>query len=473
MLCIHAGCRRALCALVGLFIAGALLAQWPTASALTPSAVPEPAFDPSNHAAGAPAGVDALRGALQPPALRDLITEVLDRNPEIARMRHRAAVAALVAPQVRALPDPVAALSLFALPPETRAGPQRLRASIAQRVPWFGTLALRERAARRAAAAARAMVDETRLDQLTAACTIAYELIFLDAYARVVDAERSTLARYENAALARYAAGTGLQQGIVRIQAAITRADTRRLEIDERRAALTADLNRLRDRPADTPAPALDADPRPAPRFDVDALRRVAHGHRPAIAAADHRIAAAGVRIALAEKAFRPAVTFGLAYTAVDRRGDAAARLNPPDDDGDDILALTGSLALPVRRGRLAAGLESARAARRIAEVEKRIVLAEIERAIGDLATRMPLLHRHATLLDTVLRKQAREALRSAETAYSTGKLNAVDLLDAEVVLFEVQIASARTRADLAIAWVALERAVGQPLVALTEGDLP
>ena len=41
---------------------------------------------------------------------------------------------------------------------------------------------------------------------------------------------------------------------------------------------------------------------------------------------------------------------------------------------------------------------------------------------------------------------------------------NAVDLLDAEVVLFEVQIAAERTRTDLSIAEARLERLLAAPL---------
>ena len=205
------------------------------------------------------------------------------------------------------------------------------------------------------------------------------------------------------------------------------------------------------------------------PSFEAVSLHRLARSHRPELAAAEARIAAGSTLVSLAEKNFRPDITLGLSYTAVERRDDSAARLNPPDDDGDDILALTGSLNLPVRRKKLEAGLEEATATRWAAEEEKRAVLADIESTIGDLATRMPLLYEHLTLLETVLRKQAREALRSAETAYSTGKLNAVDLLDAEVVLFEVQIAAARTRTDLAVAWADLERAVAQPIESLSK----
>ena len=467
-------CRRivpclALCQALGLGAAGWLQAQeQPRASS--------PVATDSAHSTDVDSGgaawsraAESLRDSLRSIALRDLSTEVLERNPEIARAERLAVAAETKAPQVRALPDPVAALSLFVLPPETRTGPQRLSASIRQKFPWFGKLALREKAALYAAAAARAEVERIRLDKLTETRKLAHELAFLDAYETVVKGERSTLVRYEKAAQARYAAGTGLQQGIVRIQAQITRTDTRLLEIAERRSALLAQLNRLRDRPAGAPVDSLDANDPSEPRFEAAALHGMAGSRRPELAAAEARIAAGSALVALAEKSFRPDITLGLSYTAVEGRDDAAARLTPPEDNGDDILALTGSLNLPVRRKKLEAGLEEATATRWAAEEEKRAVLADIESTIGDLATRMPLLYEHLTLLETVLRKQAREALRSAETAYSTGKLNAVDLLDAEVVLFEVQIAAARTRTDLAVAWADLERAVAQPIESLSK----
>lgn len=405
-----------------------------------------------------------LLSTLQPAALRELAGEVLERNPSVARSRRRAAAAAARAPQVRALPDPIAALNLFVLPPETRVGPQELSVSIRQKLPWFGKLALREQAALYAAAAAEAEVEKLRLEMLTETRRLAYELAFIDAHEAILTAERSALVRYEKTAQARYAAGIGLQQEIVRIQAQITRTDTRLLEISERRSALKAAVNTLRDRPADEPIGVLELPKSREPVFDRAALRRDATLRRPELAAADARIAAGGALIELAEKNFRPDITLGLSYTTVGRRNDAPGRLNPPSDNGDDILALSGSLNLPVRRRKLEAGVEEAQATRWAAEEDKRRILAQIEGSIGDLTARMPLLFQHYQLLETVLLKQAREALRSTETAYSTGKLNAVDLLDAEVVLFEVRIAAERTRTDLAVAHAQLERVVARPL---------
>ncbi|MEM9556739.1 MAG: TolC family protein [Acidobacteriota bacterium] len=411
-----------------------------------------------------PRPADALLESLEPDALRDLARETLERNPELARARHHAAARAVRAPQVRSLPDPVAALTWFVLPPETRVGPQRLSIAVRQAIPWLAGLEAREQAALWAAAAAEAELESRRLQVLTELRRLVIERSFADLQSLIVRAERDTLARYEEAAQARYSVGTGLQQEVVRIQSQITEVDRRELEIAQRRVGLSASLNALRDRPATAEIPAFGL---PLPRapsrlasFDAAELAERAERRRPELAAARARLAEAEAHVDVATAGFRPGFEVGVAYTAVDGRGGAGA----PADDGDDVLALTGGLRLPVRRARLEAALEQALAEQRAADAGLRGTVREVESKIGDLVARLPLLHDQWQLLAKVLGVQARESLSSAESAYTTGRLNAVDLLDAEVLQLEVRIGVARTRADFAIAHAHLEAAVAAPI---------
>ncbi|MCP4660754.1 MAG: TolC family protein [bacterium] len=393
--------------------------------------------------------------------LRRLAAEVLDRNPGVARLRARAAAAAAKAPQVRALPDPVATLAWFVLPPETRVGPQRLRASISQKLPWFGKLALKEQAALYGAAAVAAEVEARRLTVVTEVRRLFHELAFVDEHAVIVREQRENFIRHEENARARYSAGMGLQQEVIRIQAEITRTEVRLLEIEARRKSLLAALNALRDRPADLEIGSLSGH-QPRERVpDAGELRRQAVARRPELAAADAGIARNEVLVELAGKNFKPDFTLGLGYTLVDRRDDAPGRSNPPPDDGEDVLGLSVGVNLPVWRRKLEAGLEEALRMQSAAEERKRELLAGIEASLGDVAARLPLLFQEWELFELVLLAQAEEALSSAETAYITGKLNAVDLLDAEDVLFKVRTTAARTRADHAVAWAQLEGAAG------------
>ncbi len=404
---------------------------------------------------------------------RGLLSEMLQRNPDVARARAAAAAAAARAPQVGSLADPVAALTLFLLPPETRVGPQRFTVSVSQKLPWMGKLALAEQAALYGAAMARAEIEARRLAVLTDARRLLYELAFLDRHEAITEEEKQHLLRHEEAARARYSAGIGLQQAVIKIQAEITRVERQLLAIEEQRQVLRASLNALGDFLADTPVDSVASLPTPRrPELDLEALRGAARQGKPEVRRAMAEVARGRVLVDLAEKSKRPDFTVGLGYTFVDRRRDAPGQANPPPDDGDDILALSGAVNLPVRRGRLEAALAQALELQRHAEEGRRRVLAAIERDLGEHAARLPLLYRQWQLLANVLLAQAEEALRSAEAAYTTGKLGALDLLDAEHVLFEVRTTAVRTRTDYAIAQVRLEAAAATPLGELVE-DTP
>lgn len=410
-----------------------------------------------------PAPADELVAGLDD-ATAALAAEVLERNPDVARARARAVAAELRAPQLRSLDDPMAALTLFLLPPETRVGPQRFTVSVSQKFPWFGKLALREQAALYRAAAARAELEAERLRVLTEARSRLAELWFLDRHLEIAGEEREHLVRHEEAARARYTAGMGPQQWVVKIQAEITRAEERLLEIERRRWSVLAAINALRDRPADAPVDAPEPPVPAAPEWRLDELRELAERSKPELHAAAARVAARSAEVELAAKNFRPDFTVGVGYTFVDRRQDDPGRANPPPDNGDDVLALSAGVNLPVRRGRLEAALEESLELRRMEEAAERRVRSEIERELGDHAARVPLLHRQWTLLQEVLLAQAEEALRSAEAGYAAGTLGALDLLDAEHVLFQVRTSAARTRADHQLFQARLEAAAAAPL---------
>ncbi len=441
-----------------------------TTALLTSWTLPLVAADaPAAADAGGPAA--AIVASVSDPPLALLLHDVLDRNPDLAALAARARAAEQRAPQARALPDPMASLTLFLLPPETRVGPQQGTLGLSQKLPWFGKLKLREQAAVLEAATAWSRVSAQRLRLVTETRRLYYELAFLDAWERIVREDRATLGHYEELARARYASGVGLEQGVVKIQAEITRDDTRLLEIASRRATLLAQVNALRDRPESTPleVTGLPAYPRLEP--DEGKLSAEAMARRPELAGAEADVQRSATMIELAKKSYKPDVTLGINYTPVGARTDLAGRENPPQDNGRDILGVSAGVNLPIWRAKLEAGVEEATADRLAAEEAKRSVAAGIEQSLGDLASRIPLIWDRLRLLDDVLSHQAEQSLRSAESAYAAGTLNALDLLDAERVLLEVRIAGQRARADYAVAMARLEGSAAGTVVTMTGKD--
>ena len=98
-----------------------------------------------------------------------------------------------------------------------------------------------------------------------------------------------------------------------------------------------------------------------------------------------------------------------------------------------------------------------------------RALKAEIGAEVDDLVDRIPLIEDRLRLLREVLAVQAEQSLSSAEAAYSAGTVGALDLLDAERVMFQVRVAEARAETDLAVALAELEGAVGMSLSRVRE----
>ena len=405
-----------------------------------------------------------LARSLEDPTLREVVGEILDRNPGLAGAAARARAAALEAPQARALPDPTIGMTAFLAPPETRVGPQRLMLTASQRLPWLGKLALAERAVVLEAVALEAEVEARRLELVTEARRLWYELAFLGRHRRITEEFRRHLEQHEEIARTRYATGVGRGQGVIKLQAELTRVDSQLLDLRGRQVKLEARLAGLRDQ-----APRDGQDVRRLPEvrsfdFDREALEGLAYARRPELVAAAARIARSGVMEELAEKQFKPDLSLGLTYTVVERRQDEPGRLQPPPGNGDDVFGIQGGVTLPIRRGKLRAGLEQAAEMRRAAEESQRAVKTGIAADLDELAGRIPLAWRQLRLLEDVLIVQAEEALDSARAGYVAGTLNALDLLDAEHVLFGARTAVARAAADFAVYLARLEGIVAEPL---------
>ena len=203
---------------------------------------------------------------------------------------------------------------------------------------------------------------------------------------------------------------------------------------------------------------------RRAVALDPEELRIRALDSRPEIAAANAMVEAAASRVERRKKTYSPNVVVGLNYGYVSRRDDEAGRLNPPENNGQDILGLTGGISLPLWRSSLEAGVEEGVQNHLAAEEGRREVTAAIDGELGELLYRIPLLEQQTKLYDHVLIIQASQSLRSAESAYASGTANALDLLDAERVLLQVRIAAGRVRSDLDVAYAQLEGVIAGPL---------
>ncbi len=411
------------------------------------------------------APADRILQSLSNTELRSLVSEMLARNPGVAASQAKARAALSRAPQMGGLPDPVIGATAWVNSPETRTGPQVLTLNLVQPLPWLSKFDLKEQASLFEASALSSDVEATRLALVTTVRRLFYELAFLTRYREVTHDFVDHLVQHEEISRARYAAGVGASQNVIKIQAEITVAENLLLDIDQRRIDLESQINKLRDQPVSMVI--LPAALPSLAEMDLDfgVLLDAASQDRPELAAMDARIAATEVGVRLAEKEYRPNFSVGVTYTFVDRREDAAGIVLPPDGNGDDIFGIQGGVSIPIWRNKLRAGVEEASELGLSALEAKRDVLTGIEAAIGDLMQRIPLTWQQLRLLEDILILQAEESVQSAQSSYVAGTFNALDLLDAEHVLFAADTSIARAKADYAIRLVQLEGEVGGPLM--------
>lgn len=414
---------------------------------------------------------DRIVASLSDAQLRELVSETLERNPGLASLRARARSTELRAARDRGLPDPLVGVTAYLKSPETRTGPQILSANVMQTLPWRGKRGLKEQVALAEATALHHEVEAQRLRLVTKVRGLYYEHAFLARYKAITQDYEDHLGEHEEISRTRYATGTGSSQDVVKIQAEITRAEVVILDIDRRRVVLEEAMNALRDRPASVAVLPGGLPVGSEVSVDYDLAVAEASAMRPEIAAADARIERTRLLAGLAEKEYKPDFRVGATYAWVEPRDDVAGELIPPEGNGDDIFGIQGGISIPVWRKKRAAAVEEAAALETEAWETKRNLLAEIVAKVGGLSQQIPLTWRQLRLLEDILVLQAEESVRSGQSGYRSGTLNALDMLDAEHVLFETHTAVARARADYGVRLAELEGEVGEPVLDRTETE--
>ncbi len=405
-------------------------------------------------------GVDSYSHASDS-QLKELIAALLEGNPEIRSARARWRSRSERVPQARSLPDPELNYRYFAQSPETRVGPQEQTLELSQTVPWKGKRSLQaEQAESVALSAAWQAQDLERL--LVAELKRAYfETAYLQEALAVNAGERDLLRRFESIALKRYATGEGIQQSVVKVQTDITRLDDTETTLQERLDAVTRRIAELIGRPGSELALSPIALGIAPVDYDRTELEEAAVTQHPKVRALELLIGADRAWSRRRALESRPDFRFGLGYSVVGDREDDAGMLVPPEDNGQDIVALTVGINLPVHRGRIRAGIAEAEESRRSNEQLLSTSRNRLQYLVQEAILRLESIEERSRLYDEVLIPQAEESLASSEAAYTTGRQDFLDLLDAERVLFQVRLTYHRLVSDYWIALSDLEFGIG------------
>lgn len=381
-----------------------------------------------------------------------LVEQVLARSPSLAEMVAAWKAAAARYPQVVSLDDPMVGLQAAPGAWFSREMDGGVRVEISQRYPWCGKRELRGENAQATAQAAAHDVADMKLQLVESARRAFYDYYLVDRALSVNRENLRLLREFRKNAESRYATGAVSQQDVLQAEVEIGRAEERQVTLERLRPVTAARINTLMHLPPDAPLP-------PPPEAvalaggvpDPTALRTQALHQRPDLLGVQDRLRAEQASLALAHKEFLPDVEVMAAYDSIWQekplRPQVGVRMN-----------------LPVRcERRYAAVAEAeARVGQRLAEMNRLVDQAnyQVEQAYQQLREGEQVVR----LYEDKILPAARENVKAAQTAYVTGKVPFLSLIEAQRNVVAIRDRLYEALAEAFRRRAALERAIGGPL---------
>jgi len=354
---------------------------------------------------------------------------------------------------VRALDDPTFSYEMWNAPNPVRvdrADNNILRLS--QKVPFPGKRALAGEVAVREADMARSEGTSVELDVAAAVKRAYYDLWATHELLNIYSRERGLVERFARIAEQKYSVGEVAQSDVLRAQVELTRfinrVTTQTLAIDGARA----ELNALLSRPPGDPLGIPEEPPSPHLDPDADGLIGLAVSTRPELRAQQAAVAREEAAVRLAQREYFPDFEFNVARF-----------LNPGQRDGfGGMAAVTIPLAY---KWKYDAGLSEARARLGSAQAELRRVQDRVQREVKQAYVRAQTALLQWKLFVNTHIPQAEQSLRVAESAYQTGGIDWLALIDTARTLESLHVEHVDAEAELQKAYADLERAVGEKIL--------
>jgi outer membrane protein, heavy metal efflux system len=349
--------------------------------------------------------------------LRSLVHEAMENNPDIRAAQQRWVAAKAVIPQVKTLPDPLINLGYDQV--EERG----VTYGFSQEIPFPGKLRLRGEVATREAERVEQEYLAVPLRIIARLKEAFYDLAFVHRSIETVEKNRRVLLDFAQTAEARYAVGRGVQQDIFRAQTEVSRLLGRLATLEQRKASLQAEINRLLNRPPAAPLgipQPLQMRPLRRPLEDFTVLVEQAS---PLLQAQYKSVERGDQNIALARREFLP--DFSVSAGGV--RNETARK-----NGYQVMLGIKVPLYYATKQRE---AVREALASREAAVQDAHAVRQELLFRIQDNVVQAQRAEKLIALFTDAILPQARLTLEAAQAGYAVGKVDFLTLLSSLLTL--------------------------------------
>ena len=363
--------------------------------------------------------------------LQSVINEALDNNPEIQKFELQYSIATEKVNEVNTLPNSEIGLAYFVSEPETRTGAQRMRLSLRQMIPWFGTITARENYMTSMADTQYEDIVIAKRKLMMSVSQSYYNLYALQAKQVVLLGNIQLLKTYETLALNSVEVGKASAVDVLRLQIRQNELQQLKDVLEQEYLAEQTTINNLLNTKQHKDiliTNSLDL-PIEDSTITYDSLEL-----HPELLKYDKLYQSVQQLELLNQKERAPMVGFGLDYTPVAERTD----MNPIDN-GKDILMPMITFSIPLFNKSYASKTKQNQLKKQEIEVEKQERLNILETNLdGAIKRRESAKITYNIQIKNL--KQTKDVERILIKSYETGTIEFNDVLDIQELQLKFQI---------------------------------
>ena len=396
-----------------------------------------------------------------PQSLSLLIEEGLANNKELQSLEAKVESLKEEISFAGSLDDPRLGIGVINLPTDTFSFDQEAMTQkkifIAQKVPWFGKLSLREQGQALMASRQQAILDAKRLELSRKIATTYYEMGFIETSLEINGRLTEMVNGIIKIAETRYATGKGLQQDVLQAQVELSKLLDEKITLKKKRRTLEDRINELLNResfiqvepPKDMSEPKLT--------LDVEALKARSLKKNPWLRVRQFEVDRAAVDINLARKDYWPDMDFIVAYGQRDE--DFTGR------DLPDLFSASVVVNIPLwQKTRQDKSLGAKRKSYEAATKSYENLAKSLPYRIDALATDIRDTQENYRLFSDALLLQAEQWARSSLSAYVVDKVEFNTMINAHIRLLRFELKAKKYLFNTYQKRAELEELVGGPL---------
>lgn len=282
-----------------------------------------------------------------------------------------------------------------------------------------------------------------------------YELVYLGEAIKITGENLTLLKHFESTAFVRYKTGRAGYSDVVKVQVRIAKLDNDLITLNEERKTVIAKLNQLLNLSPDFALGTAQASVLQETSLSMEELCRVGLKNRQEIKRFKLEIERTNLAIELAEKKFFPDFTLGFSYFE-DRATNlvGAAKQKEP-------FSLRPAGKTEFWFGKNEAYIREARVKYQAMQDQLSSLEDELRYMVKEQYFHFDTAKRNVVLYRDSLLKLAENALQVAETEYQSGKIDFLNVLDAQATWLDYNMSYHRSLRDQNQSVVKLEQTVG------------